>query len=345
MLLSRLAAVLAALTAMAAAVTLAAPAQALPVAPSARSLVSTTVDAPATWERENGCDPVEKKGPRKLRRLLLRTYGPVSSNIVRRCTAADSGHEEGRAIDWMVSVRDERQREIAESFLAWLQAPDEAGNAAVMGRRLGLSYVIWNNAMWRPSSNTWTTYRDCDKPKMRFKKYDSTCHRNHVHVSFSWAGALGRTSFFTGYVACPAAWTNPWVPAILPQVSAVLPVPAVRALATRRGTGLGSGPCRAAPEVRLDVRVTGIGGVPATGVSSVALRVKVVKPDAQTQLRVWTAGTAQPLEPTLVVERGTKGTATVTVPVGQDGLVSLQLTGGMGHLVLDATGYSVGAAT
>jgi hypothetical protein len=327
------------------AVALAAPAHALPVAPTARALVSTTVDAPASWERESGCDPVEKKGPRKLRKLLLRTYGPVSSNIVRRCSSADSGHEEGRAIDWMVNVRDPRQREIAESFLTWLQAPDEAGNAAVMARRLGLSYVIWNNQMWRPASDTWTTYRDCDRPKMRWKKYDSTCHRNHIHVSFSWAGALGRTSFFTGYVACPAAWSTPWVPAILPPVSGVLPVAATRVLNTRRGAGLTDGPCRVAPDVRLDVPVLGAGAVPATGVSSVVLRVKVIRPDAQAQLRVWTAGTAAPAEPALVVERRAKGIATVTVPVGQDGLASVVLSGGMAHLVADVTGYTVGAAT
>ena len=34
----------------------------------------------------------------------------------------------------------------------------------------------------------------------------------------------------------------------------------------------------------------------------------------------------------------------VTVPVGPEGLVSLQLAGGMGHLAVDVTGYSVGAA-
>ena len=86
MLLSRLVAVVATL---AAAVTSATPAEARSATPPARALHGTTVDAPATWERESGCDPVEKKGPKKLRRLLLRTYGPVASNIVRSCSASD----------------------------------------------------------------------------------------------------------------------------------------------------------------------------------------------------------------------------------------------------------------
>jgi hypothetical protein len=322
----------------------AAPAQAVTVTPSTRTF-GPAVDAPATWERESGCDPVEKKGPRKLRKLLDATYGRLYSNIVRACSAADSGHEEGRALDWMVNVRVPEQKAIAESFLAWLQAPDAYGNTAAMARRLGISYVIWNNAMWRPWSNSWSQYSDCQKPKRRFKKFDNTCHRNHVHVSFSWDGALGRTSFYTGYVACPGPVTSPWPPALLAPAGPAVPVPPVRLIGTRRGVGLPAGPCRVHPDVRMDVPVLGVGGVPLTGVSSVVLRVGVAKPDADTELRVWTAGTAMPAEPVAVTTKRTDASVEVTVPVGPDGLVSLQLAGGMGHLVVDVLGYSVAATT
>ena len=318
-------------------------AHAVTVAPTTRTF-GAVIDVPATWERESSCSPTEKKGPRKLRKLLVATYGLVSSNILRPCSGADSGHEEGRALDWMVSVRDPAQKEMGDSFLSWLQAPDEFGNPSAMARRLGVSYVIWNNAMWRPATGAWTEYSGCTAPTKRFKRFDTTCHRNHVHVSFSWDGALGRTSFYTGYVACPAPSYNPWVPAILPPASDVVPVEPVRVLGTRRGIGLPAGPCRAHPDVRLDIPVLGLGGVPATGVSSVTLRAAVAKPDAPAQLRVWTAGTALPFDPVVTAETGTDTWATVTVPVGPDGLVSLQLTGGMGHLVVDATGYTVGAA-
>lgn len=328
--------------ALATAVAVAGPAQALTVVPSTRTFGSV-IDAPATWERESGCDQTEKKGPRKLRRLLISTYGLLPSNILRPCSAADSGHEEGRALDWMVTVRDPAQKEIAESFLAWLQAPDEFGNTAAMARRMGISYVIWNNAMWRPSTGLWSDYSTCAKPRMRFKKFDNTCHRNHVHVSFSWDGALGRTSFYTGFVACPRPVTEPWVPVVVPAAPEVVPVEPTRVLATREGVGLASGPCRAHPDVRLDLPVLGLGAVPAGGVAAVTLRVSVVRPDAVTGLRVWTAGTLAPLDPVLTLEKGADGTAEVVVPVGPDGLVSLQLTGGMGHLVADVTGYSVPA--
>lgn len=338
---------LAGLAVLAAAVGVAGPAQAAPVPLSSRTF-SATIDAPASWERENGCSQTEKKGPRKLRKLLLATYGSISSNILRRCSAADSGHEEGRALDWMVSVRDPAQKEIAESYLGWLAAPDEFGNPAAMGRRLGVSYVIWNNQAWRPATGTWITYRNCDKRKMRFKKYDNTCHRNHIHTSFSWDGALGRTSFYSGYVACPAPVVPPWrvaVPAVLPASPEVVPIDPARVLKSSSGTGLTTGPCRVHPDVRLDVPVLGVGTVPLTGVAAVTVRVVLARPDAAAELRVWTGGTAMPAAPALIAERRQRMVATVTVPVATDGIVSLQVTGGMGHLVADVTGYSVGVTT
>ena len=320
------------------------PAGAITVSPSTRTF-GPLIDAAAGWERESGCDQTEKKGPKKLRRLLLSTYGLVPSNILRPCTSADSGHEEGRALDWMVNVRVPEQKAMADSFLAWLAAPDEFGNTAAMARRLGLSYVIWNNVTWKPATGLWTPYRDCTKPRMRWKKWDNTCHRNHVHVSFSWDGALGRTSFYTGFVACPAPLSEPWTTAVLPASPEVVPVEPARVLDSRSGAGLALGPCRVRPDVRLDVPVLGVGSVPVTGVASVTVRVVVTRADAPTELRVWTAGTMPAATPSAVAGKRMPATVDVTVPVGPEGLVSLALTGGMAHVSADVVGYSVAAAT
>lgn len=339
MLLSRVVPVFVALVVV---VPAAAPAQAVVAAPATRPF-GATIDAPAGWERESSCSPTEKKGPRKLRKLLDATYGRISSNIVRPCSASDSGHEEGRALDWMVNVRVAEQKVIAETFLGWLQAPDAFGNAAAMARRLGITYLIWNNSMWRTSTGSWTEYGGCAARNKRFTKFDTTCHRNHIHLSFSWDGALGRTSYYTGFVACPAPVSDPWVPAFLTPVSAVVPVAPVRVLRTRYGVGLANGPCRAHPDVRLDVPVLGVGGLPVAGVANVVLQVQVTKVDAPTQVRVWPGGTAEPLATALTADKGVPGTATVTVPVGTGGLVSLELTGGMGHVTVDVVGYTAGA--
>ncbi len=45
----------------------------------------------------------------------------------------------------------------------------------------------------------WDDLKGCSTTKsMKAKSYDTYCHRNHIHLSFSWDGADGRTSFWTG---------------------------------------------------------------------------------------------------------------------------------------------------
>jgi hypothetical protein len=333
------------------------PAAAVAVTPTDKSF-STAIDAYPRWERESGCDPVEKRGPKYLRKLLLATYGAVSSNIVRPCTAADSGHEEGRALDWMVNVRVPEQKAMGDALVAWLQAPDGYGNPEAMARRLGISYVIWNNQTWRAydPARGWTEYNGCLAKKKQKKLWDNTCHRTHVHVSFTWDGANKRTSYYTGYVACPAplvvtptpGWppvTTPTVPTVpsvpvvpvVPVTGPIVPLPPGRVLGTQLGTGTPTGPCRVHPDVRLDVAVGGQAGVPLEGVAAVVLRVRVVRPDAAFQLRVWPAGSTMPVDPA-VMDAGGKVTE-VTVPLGVGGQVSLQLSGAMAHLRADVLGY------
>jgi hypothetical protein len=333
------------------------PAAAVAVTPTDKSF-STAIDAYPRWERESSCDPVEKRGPKYLRKLLLATYGAVSSNIVRPCTAADSGHEEGRALDWMVNVRVPEQKAMGDALVAWLQAPDGYGNPEAMARRLGISYVIWNNQTWRAydPARGWTEYNGCLAKKKQKKLWDNTCHRTHVHVSFTWDGANKRTSYYTGYVACPAplvvtptpGWppvatpTVPTVPSVpvvpvVPVTGPVLPLPPSRVLGTQLGTGTPTGPCRVHPDVRLDVAVGGQAGVPLEGVAAVVLRVRVVRPDAAFQLRVWPAGSTMPVDPAVMDASGK--VTEVTVPLGVGGQVSLQLSGAMAHLRADVLGY------
>jgi hypothetical protein len=333
------------------------PAAAVAVTPTDKSF-STAIDAYPRWERESSCDPVEKRGPKYLRTLLLATYGAVSSNIVRPCTAADSGHEEGRALDWMVNVRVPEQKAMGDALVAWLQAPDGYGNPEAMARRLGISYVIWNNQTWRAydPARGWTEYNGCLAKKKQKKLWDNTCHRTHVHVSFTWDGANKRTSYYTGYVACPAplvvtptpGWppvatpTVPTVPSVpvvpvVPVTGPVLPLPPSRVLGTQLGTGTPTGPCRVHPDVRLDVAVGGQAGVPLEGVAAVVLRVRVVRPDAAFQLRVWPAGSTMPVDPAVMDASGK--VTEVTVPLGVGGQVSLQLSGAMAHLRADVLGY------
>jgi hypothetical protein len=293
-------------------------------------------------ERESTCSPIEKPGAIALRTLLRRTYGKaIGSNIVRRCTRADSGHEEGRAVDWMTNVRVPEQRAMAEAFIAWLQATDQYFNPYAMARRLGVEYLIWNNKIWRTydPARGWTDYAGCTAKKKAAKKYDNTCHRNHVHISLSWDGAYNRTSYFGGFVACPAFPTPLTAPALTTEGLDFVAVPPTRLLGTAGYTGTPNGPCRLRGATRFDLPVLGRGGVPASGVSAVVLRVALVKPDASATLRVWPTGMPAPLDPVVAATAAGQGAALVTVPLGTSGTVSLQGSGGMSHVTADVVGY------
>lgn len=158
------------------------------------------IEALAVYVPQVACDPVAKPGTTALGKLLTTTYPGTSAGIERSCGGgpnAASEHFEGRALDWMNTVRDPRQAAQASVVLRWLLAPDSRGNGYAYVRRLGIMYLIWNNRIWSADDPRagWQPYRDCAKHPE--PAYDTTCHRDHIHFSLSWAGAMARTSFWT----------------------------------------------------------------------------------------------------------------------------------------------------
>jgi peptidoglycan hydrolase-like protein with peptidoglycan-binding domain len=156
---------------------------------------------------QTSCDPAAKPGTLKLSKLLTSTYPGTSAWSPRPCGLDGPGmrseHYEGRGLDWSVTVRNQTSSRRAATVLGWLLAADAAGRSYATARRLGIMYMIWNNKMWRAynTSAGWRPYRDCAAhPEPR---YDTTCHRDHIHFSLSWAGAMGRTSFWSRAVAGP----------------------------------------------------------------------------------------------------------------------------------------------
>ena len=127
--------------------------------------------------------------------LIHATYPTTGSyGIVNPCHGVVSEHADGRAWDWAVDIDNPADKARATAVLNWLLATDAQGNQAAMARRLGIMYMAWDakiigsyrlNDGWRPFSCT-------DK---------TSCHRNHVHFSFSWNGAMKATSFWTKKVA------------------------------------------------------------------------------------------------------------------------------------------------
>jgi peptidoglycan hydrolase-like protein with peptidoglycan-binding domain len=142
---------------------------------------------------QTGCDPFFQPGTTKLGHLLSTTYRGVAVGGMYNCgtDGSRSEHYEGRAIDWMTSLRNKTQAAYAGSFINWLLATDKAGHKFAMARRLGIMYLIWNNKIWEGG---WQEYNNCGHlPQV---SNDNACHRTHVHISLTWNGAEGRTTYW-----------------------------------------------------------------------------------------------------------------------------------------------------
>ncbi|QQC89661.1 hypothetical protein [Streptomyces alfalfae] len=148
------------------------------------------IDPYAPYEPQRGCDPEAKPGLVGFRDLVLAAYpGTTSMGISRACgSGGQSEHKEGRAWDWGVNVQG--QEHLADDLIGWLHATDRHGNPHALARRFGIMYMIWNRRIWmanRPDAG-WQPYRGANP------------HTNHIHFSFSWAGARKETSWWKGPV-------------------------------------------------------------------------------------------------------------------------------------------------
>lgn len=136
------------------------------------------------YEAPSDCDPEPKPGLATFRAFVLSHLGGGDSGICRECKgSASSEHNEGRAWDWTVNTSNSADVERVAKLFDWLFAPDY-GVPNANFRRLGLMYVIWNNAIWSTKTKDWRPYTG------------KSAHTDHVHFSFGWDGALGKTSFF-----------------------------------------------------------------------------------------------------------------------------------------------------
>jgi len=172
-------------------------------APATPAGLPAAIEPLAPYVEQVSCDPTARAGTVKLARLLASTYRSYSATAWSSTYACGtdgtrSEHYDGRAIDWMVSVRNAEQHAAAKAAIGWLLATGRAGNRDAMARRLGVMYLIYDNRMWGAWDGKWHDYNGCSKLKSHAD--DNACHRTHVHISLSWDGAMGRTSYWTKHV-------------------------------------------------------------------------------------------------------------------------------------------------
>ena len=116
-----------------------------------------------------------------------------------------------------------------------------------------------------------------------------------------------------------------------------VPLTPSRILDTRDGTGGVAGPV--GPGGTLSTQVTGRGGVPATGVTAVAMNVTVTQPTGDGFLTLYPTGTARPLAANLNFTPGKTVPNLVIVKLGTNGRVDVFNSVGSTHVIYDVAGY------
>ena len=122
----------------------------------------------------------------------------------------------------------------------------------------------------------------------------------------------------------PARAAGDWV--------AVAPVRLYDTRATPRLLPLG-------PGATGECRVTGVGGIPATGVTSVTLNVTALGGSEVSHLTVWPLGAARPEVANVAVPKGGATSSLVTVNPGKGGRVQVMNDLGNAHCTVDVVGY------
>ncbi len=155
------------------------PAYPMPQPPASETLPEE-IDAVAPWQPNIVCDPVDKPGVEAFGNLVGSNYGREDFSTSRTCTGSKSEHYDGRALDWPLNASDPRDRRIGDGAVTWL-----TDNDGEMAKRFGIQSIIWNSHSWKPDGKGWQGY------------VGESAHTDHVHFSFSWDGAMMRTSWWT----------------------------------------------------------------------------------------------------------------------------------------------------
>ncbi|WP_153395985.1 peptidoglycan-binding domain-containing protein [Ornithinicoccus halotolerans] len=174
------------------------PAYPVPGPPKSRGLPEKIDVAPA-WQPNLVCDPVDRPGLEAFGVLVGGHYGRPGFTTSRPCIAQRSEHYDGRAVDWQLNAYHPHDRRIGDAVVSWLTADD-----GEMARRFGLQSIIWNQRVWHNDGRGWQHY------------VGQSPHTDHVHFSFTWDGAMMRTSWWTGVAVvepdlgpCPGASGQP----------------------------------------------------------------------------------------------------------------------------------------
>lgn len=162
------------------------------------------VESYASYQPQKSCTSKDKPGTVALAQWLT-GRGGVFGGTLRSCrSGGQSEHKDGRAFDWTLDATSIDDDATAQAFITEAFADDEIGDTDALARRMGIMYVIWNDKIY----SAWYGFepRKYLNAGCRTRKTCSATlrHRDHMHISLSKAGSMGKTSWYAEQPAAPA---------------------------------------------------------------------------------------------------------------------------------------------
>ncbi|MFT3790448.1 MAG: hypothetical protein QM741_05085 [Rudaea sp.] len=153
-------------------------------------------------------------------------------------------------------------------------------------------------------------------------------------------GTGGKVSLFNSTGTTDLIADNAWYFDAASQVTALVPA---RVLDTRPGSATVDGQFAGAGALgggrKLDLKVTGRGGLPASGIAGVIMNLTATGPTASGFITAWPGGQAQPLASNLNFTPAQTVPNLVITGVGTNGEISLFNSAGNTQLIADVAGW------
>ena len=205
----------------------------------------------------------------------------------------------------------------------------------------GVSAVAVNVTVTAPTGSGYVTVFADGRSRPSASNLNFTTGKTIPNLVIAPVGSDGKIALYNGssgtvqLVGDVAGYYLAGTPATNGAFGSVAPF---RALDTRNGTGSVAGAVAAKGQVA--VQVDGAGGVPATGVSAVAVNVTVTAPNASGYATAYADGAARPSASNLNFVTGQTVPNLVIAPVGSDGKIVLYNgSSGTVQFVADVSGY------
>ncbi len=200
--------------------------------------------------------------------------------------------------------------------------------------------VVLNVTVTGPSQGGWITAWPSGEAQPNVSNLNFSAGQTVPNLVTVKTGANGKINLFnsTGasHVIADIAGYYTSKAAVSGQFKALAPA---RVLDTRNGTGTGGNRAPIGSGATLNLNVLGVGGVPTSGVSGVALNVTVDGPSGAGFLTVWPSGEPRPNASTHNFSPGGTVANMVLAKVGANGQVSIFNSTGSTPVIADVIGY------